>query len=137
MQQGCPRQNACSSSPPARRALLQRDRGNAVPYFNPEEHISQKREWSRRYTQQELGAAGAAGGEDRLYEHFAVVVSERPHQAAASQALACRQTWEEFCRRDVAPPLRTPPAHALVASAAPTDDVPAAAHAVSRAFPPT
>lgn len=54
---------------------MQRDRGSAAPYFNPEEHISQKREWSRRYTQQEGGAGGGEGREDRLYEHFAVVVS--------------------------------------------------------------
>lgn len=56
--------------------LLQRERGSTAPYFNPEEHISQKREWSRRYTQQG-GGTGAAGGEDRLHEHFAVVVSWR------------------------------------------------------------
>ncbi len=58
--------------------LLQRDRTSDRPYFNPEEHISEKREWSRRYTQSQGGAPGvglaAPKPPDRLYEHFAVVV---------------------------------------------------------------
>ena len=58
---------------------IQRERASDRPYFNPEEHISEKREWSRRYTQSQGGAAGmglaAPKPPDRLYEHFAVVVS--------------------------------------------------------------
>jgi hypothetical protein len=57
--------------------MLQRDRASDRPYFNPEEHISEKREWSRRYTQSQGGAPGAGLAApkppDRLYEHFAVV----------------------------------------------------------------
>lgn len=64
----------------ARALLLQnntkKDRVSERPYFNPEEHISQKREWSRRYTQQEGGGGGDATlrAPDRLFEHFAIVV---------------------------------------------------------------
>lgn len=59
--------------------MLQRERASDRPYFNPEEHISEKREWSRRYTQSQGGAPGAGLAApkppDRLFEHFAVVVS--------------------------------------------------------------
>ena len=67
--------------PPAQRERAAADR----PYFNPEEHISEKREWARRYTQSHTegsgGSVGASGERgallakpDRLFEHFCVVV---------------------------------------------------------------
>lgn len=59
---------------PCARAL-QRDRASNADraFFNPEEYISEKRAWSRRYT---AGGAphSADARPDRLFEHFAVVV---------------------------------------------------------------
>ena len=58
--------------------VLQRDRSNSSQssaYFNPEEHIFEKREWSRRYMQGGAGKRDVGGSApDRLFEHFAVVV---------------------------------------------------------------
>jgi hypothetical protein len=56
---------------------LQRDRSSERDraFFNPEEHISEKRAWSRRYTAAGGGVPrGLQPQPDRLFEHFAVVV---------------------------------------------------------------
>lgn len=84
---------AGSRQPPPCRPGLQRERSVDRPFFNPEEHISEKREWSRRYTQSQSQQPGRAGGGgataagDRLFEHFAVVVSSASGNGPALPAV--------------------------------------------------